>query len=643
MSREAEKKVADAPRVVGALRMLRRHTRNWSSLRRALASAGNVYAKDGLQGLREALRVALHRSSSLAHDYARWVRAYDTLSEADVDAMRAHMAAFKDKPLISVVMPVFNPPEAYLREAIQSVIDQIYSNWELCIADDASTAPHVRDVLEEFAQRDTRIKVTYRKENGHISRASNSALELATGDWVALLDHDDYLPAHALFCVVETILANPQAQLIYSDEDKIDEQGYRFDPYFKSDWDPLLICGHNMFSHLGVYRRDLVSVIGGFRTGFEGAQDYDLILRCSERVDRAAILHIPRVLYHWRAIAGSTARDPKAKDYATSAALRALTEHFARTGQAASVEENGNRSGIRVRFDLPDPAPAVSIIIPTRNRKDLLECCVDSILARTDYPHFEIVIVDNGSDEAETLAYLDRLSGQHGIRVLRFDGEFNFSAINNFAVGQVTSELICLLNNDTEVKSPAWLSEMAALAIQPSAGVVGAKLLYPDNTIQHAGVIMGLGRHAAHVYEGFPASAPGPAGRLVLAHEVSAVTAACCVVKRSIYESLGGLDELEFKVAYNDVDFCLRVSQAGYRNFWTPEAVLYHHESRSRGSDTAPAALARFEGEQRALRYRWGQWIARDPFYNPNLSLEKADGSYACPPRVSPPGSPTLE
>ncbi|WP_155889362.1 glycosyltransferase [Cucumibacter marinus] len=627
-----------ASRVVGAFRMLRKHTRNWSSLRRAFGFARDLLSDQGIRGLRDALRVALHRASSHAHDYGRWVQTYDTFGKSDFDAMRAQIEAFDDMPLVSLVMPVFNPPEVSLREAIQSVIDQIYSNWELCIADDASTAPRVRQVLEEFAQRDPRIKVTYREENGHISRASNSALDLATGDWIALLDHDDLLPAHALYCVVETILANPQAQLIFSDEDKIDEEGNRFDPYFKSDWDPLLLCGHNMFSHLGVYRRDLVSAVGGFRTGFEGAQDYDLILRCSERVDRAAILHIPRVLYHWRAIAGSTARGPREKDYATSAALRALTEHFSRTGQAASVEEIGNRGMTRVRFALPDPAPPVSIIIPTRNRRDLLECCVDSILARTDYPDFEIVIVDNGSNETDTLAYLDQLAAQNGIRVIQYDGDFNFSAINNFAVGQVTSELICLLNNDTEVISPAWLSEMVALAIQPDAGVVGAKLLYPDETIQHAGVVMGLGGHAGHIHLGHPASSPGAAGRLELAHEVSVVTAACCVVRRSIYENLGGLDEMDFKVAYNDVDFCLRVREAGFHNSWTPEAVLYHHESRTRGYDTAPENRERFEREQNELRRRWRAWIERDPAYNPNLGLDGADASFACPPRVSLPG-----
>ncbi|MAS05526.1 MAG: glycosyl transferase family 2 [Ahrensia sp.] len=607
--------------------------RDRRSFGRAVQFTLSLARLQGLTGVFGFIRETARRSATPQYDYTSWADAYDNVTAFDLEEMRRQVASFSSKPLISVVMPVYNAPERFLRQAIESVIAQVYPHWELCIADDCSTDPRIPEILREYAAKDTRIKVVYRDQNGHISRASNTALDIATGEWVALLDQDDLLAPHSLFLAAQTISAHPYATMLYSDEDKIDDSGRRFDPYFKSDWDETLFMGHNMFSHLGVYKRSLLTEIGGFRPGYEGAQDYDLALRCIERTGRDKIIHIPRVLYHWRAIPGSTAQGPGEKNYAILAAERALNEHLARSGVAGRVDEIAGRGMTRLRFDIPDPAPSVSIVIPTRNGVSLLNTCVESIKASSAYKNYEIVVVDNGSDEAATLTYLQQLAEQPRIRVLRYPGAFNYSAINNFAVRQLESDIVCLLNNDIEVESPDWLNEMVSFAIQPHIGAVGAKLLYPDTSIQHAGVVTGMTGVAGHIHVGQPAETRGMMCRNELVHEVSAVTAACMVVRRALYEETGGLDEINLKVAYNDVDFCLKLREAGYVNIWTPHAVLYHHESRTRGYETTPEKQERFAREQAYMYDRWPKWIERDPAYNPNLSLDTTDGAYACPPR----------
>ena len=607
--------------------------RNRRSFKRAVQFTITLARRQGLTGVFRFLRETARRSATPQYDYTTWTETYDTVTPANLEEMRQRIAGFVSKPLISVVMPVYNPPQRFLRQAIESVIAQVYPHWELCIADDCSTDSGTRETLREYEAKDIRVKIVYRDQNGHISRASNSALEIATGEWVALLDQDDLLAPHSLYLAVQAITANPDADMLYSDEDKINEAGRRFDPYFKSDWDETLFMGHNMFSHLGVYRRSLLSQIGGFRPGYEGAQDYDLALRCIERTSRDKIIHVPCVLYHWRATPGSTAQGPGEKGYAILAAERALNEHLARRGVAGRVDEIAGRGMTRLRFDISDPAPTVSIVIPTRNGASLLETCLNSVTGKTAYQNYEIVIVDNGSDEAETLAYLRRIAEQPGIRVLSYPGEFNYSAINNFAVSQVVSDIVCLLNNDIEVESPDWLHEMVSIAIQPRVGAVGAKLLYPDTSIQHAGIVMGMTGVAGHIHVGQPAETRGMMCRNELVHEVSAVTAACMVVRRALYEEIGGLDEVNLKVAYNDVDFGLRLREAGYFNVWTPHAVLYHHESRTRGYETTPEKRERFSREQAYMYDRWPNWIEHDPAYNRNLSLDTTDGAYACPPR----------
>ena len=505
-----------------------------NSPQRAMKAARNlmrVLRLGGLNLLAAEMRRSDAAGASLGADsYQRWITAYDTITEEDRATMRRLADKFSAKPLISILMPVFNTPERFLREAIDSVLAQTYENWELCIADDASAEPAVNRVLAEYKARDRRIKVVHRTQNGHISRASNSALELAGGDWVALLDHDDRLAPHALFCVADAINKNPDARLFYSDEDKLDVSGIRCDPYFKSDWNPALFLSHNLVTHLGVYRTEFVRKIGGFRPGYEGAQDYDLALRFTEIISPQQIHHIPHVLYHWRQAPGSTASGSIEKPYAMPAGGRALNEHFRRIGTKATAHLIG--FGYRIDYALPEPPPLASIIILTRNGRELTEKCIDSIRRITDYPNYEIILVDNGSDDPEALALFARLDAERVVRVLRDPGPFNFSALNNEAVKSARGSILALLNNDIVVISPDWLSRMVALAMQPGCGAVGAKLYYPDDTIQHAGVIVGLGGVAGHAHLRLPRGVPGHKGRAVLAQNLSAVTGACLVVRK---------------------------------------------------------------------------------------------------------------
>ena len=566
------------------------------------------------------------------NDYETWIRRYDTLDDNDRRIMRDHITSWPDPPLISIIMPVFDPPLDLLREAIDSVTQQLYPNWELCIADDASSDPAVRDFLKTAQAGNERIKVVLRRENGHISAASNSALDIATGRYVALMDNDDLLPEHALYWAARAIVEHPDAGVIYSDEDKIDRQGRRSAPYFKPDWNAFLFRSQNMISHLGIYQRELVDRVGRFRTGFEGSQDYDLALRCIEKLKDSQIVHIPRVLYHWRIHAGSTAMATGEKPYAVQAGVKALNEHLHRTARKGRAELLPIGM-YRVRYELPPQPPLVSLIIPTRNAHELVRQCIDSIQRLTRYPAYELILVDNGSDDAQALDYFESLKQQPGITVHRDDRPFNYSALNNQAVQQARGELIGLINNDIEVISPDWLDEMVALALQPSVGAVGARLWFPDDRLQHGGVILGIGGIANHAHKFLPKGEHGYFGRAELIQEFSAVTAACLVIRKSIFEQVGGLDEEHLKIAFNDVDFCLRVREAGYANVWTPYAELYHHESATRGLEDSPEKQQRFSSEVAFMQARWPD-IRKDYAYSPNLTLEHLDFGLAWPPRL---------
>jgi glycosyltransferase involved in cell wall biosynthesis len=605
--------------------------RNPSVLLRRLGVARRLLRDGGVAGVKEYL---MGQRLQGGRSYNEWVAAYDSLTDSRRAMLVRAAAELVHKPVISVVMPVYNPPVGLLDEAIHSVRRQIYPHWELCIADDASPNPEVTQLLKKHAAEDKRIKLALRDTNGHISAASNSALELVSGEFVALLDHDDLLAESALYWVAKELNMNPNAAIIYSDEDKIDMEGVRTDPYFKCDWNYDLFLSHNLISHLGVYRTELIRSVEGFREGYEGSQDYDLALRCVERVDASQIKHIPRILYHWRVLPGSTALAGAEKPYALIAGGRALEAHLQRKKIKANVEFIKNLGGYRVHYELPTPCPLVTLIIPTRNGLDLVRQCVESILGRTCYQNYEILIVDNGSDDPEILRYFASIEAEFRIRVLRDDRPFNYSALNNHAVSVAQGDVIGLINNDIEVISPDWLDEMVAIAMQPDVGAVGARLWYPDDTLQHGGVIMGVGGIANHAHKGVHRGVPGYFGRAELMQSFSAVTAACLLVRRDLYESVGGLDEENLAVAYNDVDFCLKLGRAGYRNVWTPFAQLYHHESATRGADDTPEKRARFEAESLYMSNQWSEVIRNDPAYNPNLTLMSEDFSLAWPPRV---------
>jgi O-antigen biosynthesis protein len=570
--------------------------------------------------------------------YPSWIKEFDTLTGDVRSQMQSNVQVFLHRPLVSIVMPVHNPAIAWLDQAIASVQSQIYTHWQLCIADDASTNPAVRTVLERWMQTDARIKVVFREQNGHISAATNSALALVQGEWMALLDHDDVLAEDALFWIVHAINQNPSCELIYSDEDKIDGMGVRSDPYFKSAWNQDLFYSQNMFSHLGAYKASLVRAVGGFREGLEGSQDYDLALRCIEQLPSGQlsqqIQHIPRVLYHWRIHADSTAHNIDAKPYTMVAGERAINEHLARLGIAARAESVGN--GYRVRYALPEVLPLVSLIIPTRNGLQLLRQCIESILTKTIYANYEIIVMDNGSDDRATLRYLDELAQKPNVRVVRDAQPFNYSALNNAAVKLAQGSVVGLVNNDIEVISPDWLTEMVSHALRPEVGAVGARLWYSDDTLQHAGVVLGIHGIAGHVHRYLPRGDVGYCGRAALIQSFSAVTGACLVVRKALYEAVGGLNEVELQVACNDIDFCLRLRETGYRNIYTPYAELYHHESASRGFDDTPEKQARSANEVAYMHQRWGDALRNDPAYSPNLTLDAEDFSLAWPPRVVP-------
>jgi glycosyltransferase involved in cell wall biosynthesis len=596
--------------------------------------AYGLFRREGVAGLRRGMMVVKTRSESFdRNDYQAWLQRYATLTDESREAMRNKMAGFAVQPLISVLMPVYNAPVEFLSQAIESVRSQLYPNWELCIADDASTDPQVRALLESAAIQDSRIKIDFRASNGHISQASNSALTLAQGEFVALFDHDDLLTEHALYWIVEAINRNPDAGLIYSDEDKVDAANRRFDPYFKSELNYELLLAQNMICHLGVYRTALVRSLGGFRSDFDGAQDYDLALRVIEQLEPAQVVHVPHVLYHWRAIAGSTALAAGEKNYAAVAGRRAVVEHLARRGLAAEVTAAPEASAQnRVRFACPTPQPLVSIIIPTKDRADLLEMCLNSLQAKTSYTNYEVIIVDNGSVEPATQALFDRLQAPR-FKVVRDDRPFNYSALNNNAARLARGELLCLMNNDIEILTPDWLEEMVSFACREDVGCVGARLWYPDGRLQHGGCVIGVGGIAGHSHKYLARGQVGYFARAVLHQSFSAVTAACLLVRRAVFEQMGGLDE-QLVVAFNDVDFCLRVQAAGYRNVWTPYAEMNHHESASRGEEDSPEKIARFKKEIDCMKARWGDYLLHDPTYSYNLTLDGEDFSYAWPPRV---------
>jgi GT2 family glycosyltransferase len=535
--------------------------------------------------------------------------------------MRRKVAGFGYAPLISIVMPVYNVNEKWLNEAIESVRRQSYAKWELCICDDASTSLQVRLTLEKYAAEDKRIKVCYRQKNGGIVKASNDALALATGAYVGLLDNDDALAPDALYRVVEA-LQEKKYDLVYTDEDKLGADGKRCEPFFKPDWSPDLLLSCNYISHFGVYRRKILGDIGGFREGYDGSQDYDLVLRFTEKTQE--IKHIPRVLYHWRKVKGSTAESVEAKPFAYEAAKKALADAARRRRIDATVEDGLWTGSYRLRraISFAETAPLVSIIIPFKDKVELLDKCLRSIYENTTWKNFEVLIVDNDSELLETSDYLERAPSNYAnLTVLKYAGAFNYPAINNFAASKAKGEYLVLLNNDTETVSPDWIEAMLEQAQRKEVGAVGAKLLYPDGTIQHAGVVIGLGGLAGHAFSRQTDIDHGYFGLIDVVRNYSAVTAACLMVRKSVFLEAGGMDENNLSVSFNDVDFCLKIREKGYLIVYTPYAVLKHHECATRGYGVDLAEVAHMQ------RRHAGILEKGDPYYNPNLTRERGDFS----------------
>ena len=562
--------------------------------------------------------VNIDHEKGFATEYDRWIKEFE---QADDKLIRLKLGTLAQKPLISVLMPVFNTQPSELKAAIESVLDQIYENWELCIADDASSSPHVREILEEAARRDSRIKLAFQTERGGISRTCNAAWQMAAGEYVCFLDHDDTLAPTALAYVGEAVDRNPDADVIYSDEDKVDEQGRRFEPFFKPDWSPDLLLSENYICHLLVLRQDLATKIGWLNPEYDGSQDYDLVLRATGQA--TSIEHIPKVLYHWRAGLSSTASTIDNKEYAVKAAKRALERHCERLGQQMKVEPGHAIGRWRMRYPIP-PEGRVSIVIASGGKLDILRTNLEDLFSKTTYGNYEVVVIDNSRQNSIERLVVDFQRSRSNLRYIDWRSKpFNYSAINNTAARQCDSPVLLFLNDDTSVITPDWLEAMVELLVRPEVGAVGAKLLYPDGRIQHAGVVMGLYDNCGHAFKGMDGGTSHYFDFSEVIRNVSAITGACLMVKADVFWQAGGFDENQFAVAFNDIDLCLKIGSLGYRVLYTPHAALYHHEAFSKTSrDLVP-----HPEEVNAMRAKWGKIIAADPYYSPNLTRNDEDYS----------------
>ncbi len=543
------------------------------------------------------------------------------LNKEMIKQYKRNIHGFSHQPVFSIVMPVYNPRIDLFTKTLDSVIGQIYEYWELCIADDCSTDPEIRETLEKYCKADARIKVVYREQNGHISRASNSALELATGEYAVLMDHDDILREDALYAMAKVVNRNSNIDLIYSDEDKIDEWGIHSDPHFKPDWCPDNLLSRNYLGHVCVFKTAQLRDVGGWRAGFEGSQDYDLVLRYTEIYNN--VVHIPEVLYHWRIHSESAAMSEAVKPYAYRAAQSALAEAMVRRGMEATVDFLDSFRGYSIRFGLKNKNAKVSIIIPSRNKADFLKKCLRSIDRKSTYRNFEIIVIDNNSNEKDFFDLIKVYSRNNKLsfKCVQDKEAFNFSRLINLGRKNASGEFLLLLNNDTEVIAPDWLEAMMEHVQRQEIGVAGAKLLYDNDTIQHAGVVIGLGGAAGHVLVGEDRDGPGYFNYVNMLNTYSAVTGACFMVRTSVFDQVGGFDE-SFGTEYNDVDFCLKVKEAGYQNLYVPHCELYHYESISRGHPHSTSeSYKKHVKEVNLFRKKWKAYVENDPCYNPNLSL----------------------
>ncbi len=534
---------------------------------------------------------------------------------------------FAESITFSVLVPLYNTPKKYLCAMIESVIAQTYKNWELCLAD-GSDAEHeyVGKIVMEYCQNDKRIIYKHLEKNNGISENTNECIKLASGEYIALFDHDDILHPSALF-EVANVIEKQHADYIYTDENTFSESPHdAYNPHFKPDFSPDTLRSYNYICHFSVFSRKLLDSVGYFNKEYDGSQDYDLILRLTEKAKN--IVHIPKILYYWRAHKNSVAGGVAAKPYTVSAAKKALKAHLERTGLDGEVLDSKVLTTYRIKYEIK-ANPLISIIIPTKDHIDDLKKCLDSIYSKSTYENFEIIIVENNSTECAAFEYYEQLKSLHdNLRVVIWEDKFNYSAINNFGAKYANGEYVLLLNNDVEVITPNWLEEMLMFAQRSDVGAAGAMLYYPDKTIQHAGVILGIGGVAGHSHKYFDANADGYFARATIAQNLSACTAACLMIRKAVFEEIGGLDE-GYSVAFNDVDLCMAIRKKGYLIVFTPYSALYHYESKSRGSEDTPEKQRRFASEVERFKSKWQAELDKgDPYYNPNLTLVKEDFSF---------------
>lgn len=577
--------------------------------------------KKGVRGFKEHLKKIMNPQYS---NYDAWVRD-KLLTDDEIKQQIEKCQEFVYRPKISIIIPLYNTPLKYLKEMLNSITQQTYDNWQLCLADGSSNEACEKFIRRKYA-KDSRVIYKHLEENKGIAENTNQALKMADGDYILLSDHDDVVVQGALYEIVKQLNEEPKTDILYTDEDKISMDGkLYFGPNMKSDFNIDLLRSVNYICHIFVVRKSIVDEIGGFRSEFDGAQDYDFILRCCEKTSQ--IYHIPKVLYHWRAHPDSTAEDPESKRYAYEKGRKAVQEHYKRLNIPAKVEDTKYWGIYRSIFGVQGN-PKVSILILNKDHKEDLEKCISSIMERTTYSNFEIIIAENNSEEKEIFQYYNKLEREYeNVKVVYWKGEFNFSAINNFAAQYATGEYYVLLNNDIEIITPEWLEEMLGYCQREDVGMVGVKLYYPDHSIQHAGVVLGMGGIAGHILCKADGDEPGYNGRLVTVQDISAVTAACAMIKKEVYEDVGGLDET-FRVAFNDIDLCMKVREKNLLIVFTPYVEMYHYESKSRGLEDTPEKQMRFAGEIKHFQMKWEEALKKgDPYYNPNLSLEEGDCS----------------
>jgi GT2 family glycosyltransferase len=600
-----------------------RETSSWGRVMDLLAPA---HARDNVRYIREnslgAFASLIKQEYHAGEEpYDRWRREHALTGR---EIKRQRQTEFAYRPLISISIPVYNTPLPYLKELLESILGQTYDNWELCLAD-GSTNDAVQQYLQEN-YRDTRIRYKRLEKNEGIAGNTNQALAMASGEFIMLTDHDDTLTVNALYEMVKALNEDPDTDIIYTDEDLVDAAGKTYSsPRFKPDFNYEFLRSINYICHIFMVRKSIMEEVGGFRAEYDGAQDYDMILRCCEKTTR--IRHIPMVLYHWRAHPDSTAGNPESKMYAVDASVRALKEHYHRLGIEAEVKPTDIFIMLHTIRKVSG-CPKISIIIPNKDHIEDLDLCISSIRDRSSYSNYEIIVVENNSTDPETFAYYDRLTAEDArIQVVTWTQEFNYSKINNFGAQYATGDYYILLNNDIEVISPDWMEGMLGYCQEPGTGAVGAKLYYPDDTVQHCGIVIGVGGFGGHILTGSSSKDTGYFGKLKAVQEVSAVTAACMMVKREVFEQVGGFDE-DFAVALNDVDLCMKIRDVGEKIILNPWVEMYHYESKSRGFEDTPEKIARFKKEIRRFRNKWKIELEKgDPYYNPNLTLDRGDCS----------------